>query len=67
MNVIRHLPNQAKGLKPVKEVLLQEFINLAVINEASFTLLKMLNLVVGTHTKDLEGDIALSCRFLQHT
>jgi hypothetical protein len=43
MNPFRSLPDPAKGLKPVKEMYLEELMDLVVVIKLSTTLLKMLN------------------------
>jgi len=45
MNPFRNLPNLSKGLKLVKEMLLQELIYLIVVAKLRPALLKILNLV----------------------
>ena len=43
MNPFRNLPHPSKGLKPVKEMLLQELIYLIVVTKLYTALLEMLN------------------------
>jgi hypothetical protein len=43
MNSLRYLPDKTEGLKPMKKVFLQEFMNLTIISETSFAPPKMLN------------------------
>jgi hypothetical protein len=43
MNPFRSLPYPAKGFKPVKEMYLEELMDLVVVVKQSTTLLKMLN------------------------
>jgi hypothetical protein len=45
MNPFRNLPYLSKGLKPVKEMLLQELMYLIVVAKLRSALLEMLNLV----------------------
>ena len=43
MNPFRNLPHPSKGLKPVKEMLLQELMYLIVVAKLCAALLEMLN------------------------
>jgi hypothetical protein len=52
MNPFRSLPHPAKGLEPVKEVYLEKLMDLTIIENLSFTLVKMLN-PVETRVPDL--------------
>jgi hypothetical protein len=45
MNPFRSLPHLAKSLKPVKEMYLEELMDVVVVTKLSTTLLEMLNLV----------------------
>lgn len=45
MNAFGNLPHPSKGLKPVKEMLLQELMHLVLVTKLSAAFLKMLDLV----------------------
>jgi len=60
MNALRHLPNPAEGLKPVKRVLFEEFLNLPIIAEFGATLLKVTDLIP-TRVLNIQSKAGSTC------
>ena len=58
MDAIRHLSDQAKSFKPVKEVMLEKSMNLIVVTELRITLPKMIHPVTAC-ILDIQWNTAL--------